>query len=238
MINSYKICDLIVNCDFRYETCPRRAEKYKIEYTDKCDINVPFQEELEKKVVEIYPKICVDTLELVLSGSYFYSRLLEFNGFMLHSSCVVVDNKAYLFSANSGTGKSTHTKQWLKLFGDRAYILNDDKPAIIFRDGKAYACGTPWSGSSELNINAIVPIQGICELERSETNFIEPIKDNAELVFKIMNQTRRSAEIEETEKVLKYVEMLIDSVPIYRFGCNISTDAAQLAYDTMVKAEF
>ena len=53
-----------------------------------------------------------------------------------------------------------------------------------------------------------------------------------------MNQTQRSYEIDYIDKVLKYVEMLIDAVPIYRFGCNISTDAAQLAYDTMVKAEF
>lgn len=238
MIRSYKICDLIVNCDFRYDKCISRAEKYLIEPTEKCDIFIPYHEEMTQKIVDVHPNIYLPTLELVLTGCAFNTQLLDFSGFMLHSSCVVVDNKAYLFSANSGTGKSTHTQQWLKLFGDKAYILNDDKPAVIFRDGKAYACGTPWSGSSDLNENAIVPIQGICELERSETNFIEPIEDNGELIFKIMNQTQRSYEIDYIDKVLKYVEMLIDAVPIYRFGCNISTDAAQLAYDTMVKAEF
>lgn len=237
MFKSYKICGLTVNCDFRYATCINRAEKYLIEYTDKCDISIPYQEEYEKQVVEAHPNINRETLEIVLTGSVFYKHLLDFNGFMLHSSCVVVDNKAYLFSANSGTGKSTHTSQWLKLFGDKAYILNDDKPAIMFIDGKVYACGTPWSGKSDLNVNEMIPIQGICELERSENNFIEPMIDAAEKIFKIMNQTQRSTEQDHMEKVLKYVEMLVTKVPIYRFGCNISTDAAQLAYDTMSKVD-
>ena len=50
---------------------------------------------------------------------------------MLHSSAVVADGKAYLFTADSGTGKSTHTQLWPRMFGDRAYILNDDKPALL-----------------------------------------------------------------------------------------------------------
>ena len=237
MIKTYKICNLIVNADFRYEKCIKRSEKYLIEPSEECDILVPYQEEYINMILEDIPNASLDNLEISVSGSIFYKELLNFNGFMVHSSCVVVDNKAYLFSANSGTGKSTHTSQWLKLFGDKAYILNDDKPAVIFVDGKAYACGTPWSGKSDLNENAIVPIQGICELERSETNFIEPMTDKGEIIFNIMNQTQRSVIPENVDKILGYVEKLIGCVPFYRFGCNISTDAAQLAFDTMSKVE-
>lgn len=238
MLMTYKICGLTVNCDFRYESCISRGKKYLIEPSEECDILVPYQEEHINKFMDEIPNASIDNLEIITSGSIFYQQLMDFDGFMLHSSCVVVDNKAYLFSANSGTGKSTHTSQWLKLFGDKAYILNDDKPAVIFRDGKVYACGTPWSGKSDLNANEIVPIQGICELERSETNFIEPITDTGELIFHVMNQTQRSILPDRIDKLLTYVEKLVNAVPFYRFGCNISTDAAQLAYDTMSKAEF
>ena len=235
MVNTYKICDLIVNCDFRYKTMPNRAEKFKIEPSDDCDINVVYDAETEAKAMKRFRNANENTWEIISTGSQFHRQLLKFDAFMLHSSCVVVDNKAYLFSANSGTGKSTHTQQWLKLFGDRAYILNDDKPVVIFRDGKAYACGTPWSGSSELNANAIVPIQGICELERSETNFIEPIEDKGQLVFQILNQTQRSYELESVDMLLKLIEKLVYAAPFYRLGVNISTDAAQVAYDGMNK---
>ena len=72
---------------------------------------------------------------------------------LLHSSAVVVDGYAYLFSADSGTGKSTHTGLWKQHFGDRAYIINDDKPAIRKVDGEWYVFGTPWSGKTDTSVN-------------------------------------------------------------------------------------
>ena len=71
---------------------------------------------------------------------------------LLHSSCVVYEDKAYLFSAPCGTGKSTHTQIWLKRFPG-AYILNDDKPAIRIMEDGVYAFGTPFSGKTDLNVN-------------------------------------------------------------------------------------
>lgn len=111
-----------------------------------------------------------DDWEYMLTGSDFYTELIKYNGILLHSSCVVVDDYAYVFSADSGTGKSTHTQLWLEHFGDRAYILNDDKPAIRLIDGKVYACGTPWSGKYDYSTPKIVELAGICFLQRSETN--------------------------------------------------------------------
>ena len=64
--------------------------------------------------------------EYYCSAYRFYTQLVDFSGLMLHSSAVIMDGRAYLFSAPSGTGKSTHTQLWLDVFGDRATILNDD----------------------------------------------------------------------------------------------------------------
>ena len=63
------------------------------------------------------------------SGFQFYRKLMDYDGFMLHSSCVVVDGYAYLFSGPCGMGKSTHTQKYLNTFPD-AVIINDDKPAL------------------------------------------------------------------------------------------------------------
>ena len=76
------------------------------------------------------PYLNCEAIEYIYTGSYFHHLLLKYNGCMLHSSGVVVDGYAYLFSANSGTGKSTHTGLWLEHFKDKAYIINDDKPVL------------------------------------------------------------------------------------------------------------
>ena len=73
---------------------------------------------------------------------------------MVHASAVEVDGKAYLFSADSGTGKLTHTKQWQNYFGkERALIINDDKPAIRKDKNGWAAYGTPFSGKTDENLN-------------------------------------------------------------------------------------
>ncbi|MFR5584255.1 MAG: hypothetical protein ACLTLQ_10945 [[Clostridium] scindens] len=71
------------------------------------------------------------SVSIFLQALSFIENLFRKGGMMLHASAVEVDGKAYLFSADSGTGKSTHTKQWQNYFGkERALIINDDKPAI------------------------------------------------------------------------------------------------------------
>ena len=152
---------------------------------------------------------------------------------MLHSSAVIMDGRAYLFSATSGTGKSTHTELWQKVFGkDRAKILNDDKPAIrITRDG-IFACGTPWSGKTDLNINEAVPLAGICFLERSEENWIKRIPGGS-AIAKLLNQTIRPIDESEMSTLLTHVDKVLSEVPTYTMGCNISEEAAVMAYKAM-----
>lgn len=232
-MKTYRICNLIVNADFRFPKSINRAEKYLTEPSETCDICINYDTKEIEDIKNVAPHLTLEDCEVIHTSSLFYRTLVrKFNGFMLHSSAVVVDNKAYLFSAPSGTGKSTHTSQWLKLFGDKAFILNDDKPAIMIVDGKVYAYGTPWSGKSDLNVDLGVPLQGICVLERSEKNFIERL-DNGTAIFKILNQTLRPPIEGYMDKLLDMIDKVLTDVPVWRMGCNISTEAAQMAYDAM-----
>ena len=85
---------------------------------------------------------------------------------MLHGSTVAVDGQAYLFTAPCGTGKSTHTRLWREVFGDRAVMVNDDKPFLKITDGAVIACGSPWTGKHGLGSNVSFPMKGICILSR------------------------------------------------------------------------
>lgn len=233
MQKKYKIFDLIVQCDFRYPTMLRRSEKFLCETDREPDIVIPFNEKKIGEVLKKAPHFNENDCEIMSTCTEFFVSIIEHNGILLHSSAVMVDGKAYLFSAPSGTGKSTHTQQWLKHFGERAVIINDDKPAIFVRDGEVYACGNPWSGSSEQNTTDCPKLQGICVLERSEENFIEPLPAS-EAIYKILNQTLRpNMNPARMGEVLEILDKILTKVPVWRMGCNISEEAAVVAYEAM-----
>ena len=232
----YNIAGLTVQSDFRFDIMKKRAEKYLCSQDSEPDIAVNVSPGLWEDAKAEYPYISDDELELIITGFVFYAKLLDFNGFMLHSSAVELDGKAYLFSAPSGTGKSTHTEQWLRLFGTRAGIINDDKPALRYLDGIFYACGTPWSGKNDISANICVPIQGICMLERSPHNFIEPLSPER-AVFDLMNQTVRIPDEGCMDKLMTLLDHVIGNVPLWHMGCNISAEAAEMAYKAMCKKQ-
>ena len=184
-----------------------------------------------KEVADLLRELWGKPVEYVATGALFNRFLIVHDGLMLHSSAVVVDGYAYLFSADSGTGKSTHTNLWLEKFGDKAFIINDDKPAIRKIDGEWDVFGTPWCGKNNTNKNAKAKLGAIVFLERSEENWIEEenIKD---AIPKFFRQTTRKLNVEKNmDTVLKTMEKVLSEVPIYNMGCNISEDAAKMAYE-------
>lgn len=228
MKNKYRIAGLIVAMD-TFGMTQKRAIPYLCDNEQSEDITIVSYKET---TMERHPELTEDMAEYLSTGTNFYLQLLKYNGFMLHSSAVVVDGKAYLFTANSGTGKSTHTKLWLQQFGDRAYILNDDKPAIRLIDGKWYACGTPWSGKDDLSQNACVELAGIAVLERSIENEIEPYQ-GSKAVFDIFRQITRPKTYVWREVLMTLLGKLITEIPVWKLKCNVHIEAAQIAYNAM-----
>ena len=169
------------------------------------------------------------------SGTQFYRALLDFNGMMLHASAVAVDGKAYLFSGQSGIGKSTHTGLWQQTFGDKVKLFNDDKPALRRLDDGWYAYGTPWSGKHGININMKVPIAGICFLKRGEENKIRRLSPIEALPQVLMQTLRKFKDAERLSLMLALVDRLVQEVPVYELYNRPEAEAALLSYETMRK---
>ena len=226
-MNMYRIADLNVAMDTFGRTA-RQSEAYRIPGTT-ADVVVRTDPEAMQKR---YPLFTPEDCEYMETAAMFYERLLDFDGMMLHASCVVLDGEAYVFSAPSGTGKSTHTQLWLRQFGDRAFILNDDKPALRWNDGACYAYGTPWSGKTQLNRNACAPLRGLGILQRSEENFAEPLR-GTEAIFGILDQTIRPLSGERMQALMRCVDRLVSGGFVYRVGVNMQQEAAITAYHAM-----
>ena len=139
----------------------------------------------------------------------------------------------YLFSACSGTGKSTHTSFWLDLFKDKgAYILNDDKPAIRVLEDGIYAYGTPWSGKHDISVNNKVKLQGICFLERDTTNWIKPFS-GMEAYTQLYSSSSKKISREELLKQIEIFDKIVEKIPIWKMGCTPTIEAAKVAYEAM-----
>jgi hypothetical protein len=170
------------------------------------------------------------------SAAQFYTELVKHNGIYLHSSAVECDSKAYLFSGNSGAGKSTHTRLWLDLFGDRACVFNDDKPALRYMDGVWYAYGTPWCGKDGINRNKKVPLGGICFLVQAKENKIRRLEPR-EAMKRIFAQTIfRFKDVALMNQMVAHVDNLLRSIPVFELENRPEPEAARLSYETMRRA--
>lgn len=207
-----------------------RSKSYKADFDDnETEIKLNIKEDFIKKKKEEIPHLSLDEHEYMWTCEAFYNELLRHNGMMLHSSCVEKDGFAYLFSARSGTGKSTHTHLWLKnLEGTR--IINDDKPALVYDNGKWYACGTPFSGKTDENIDVKIPVRAITFLHRSEKNTVKKIPP-FQAVGLLLEQTIKPADRSLAENMLELADLLLREVPVFSLGCNLDDDAAVIAYN-------
>lgn len=157
-------------------------------------------------------------------------RMPEYDTFLFHGSAISVDGAGYLFTAKSGTGKSTHTRLWREMLGSRAVMVNDDKPLIRMTGEGATVYGTPWDGKHRLSHNIAVPLKAICILERAEKNHIVPITKSEALPM-LIQQAYRPADPAALAKTLALIDRL--DVRFYRLSCNMDISAAELSYNTM-----
>ena len=185
---------------------------------------------------EYYPPNTPEDLFVYMeSARLFAFHLLKHDGFYLHASAVEVDGKAYLFSANSGVGKSTHARLWQKVHGDKAQVINDDKPALRCLDGVWYAYGLPWCGKDGINQNRRVPLAGICFLTRGKENKIRPLTP-PEVIPRMLPQTiYQLFTHEDLTTMLGHVDKLLSRIPVFELACLPDEAAARLSYETMCR---
>ena len=158
-------------------------------------------------------------------------KLLEYNVLMLHGSALAIDDNGIIFTAKSGTGKSTHTRLWREVFGSRVLMVNDDKPLIRVDEAKVY--GTPWDGKHHLSCNISVPLKAIVKLERAEINTVVPanVKD---ALTTLMKRGHIPAEQRLKALLMDLYIKLISKVPFYNLECNMDPEAARVAYDVLI----
>lgn len=164
-------------------------------------------------------------------------HLVERQALCFHSSAISVDGQAILFSADSGTGKSTHARLWKQYKGADHIIvqLNDDKPIIRLMGKQAVAWGTPWSGKHNIDTNASAPVKTLIFLARGEENKIERVLPKNALSLVLPQVLGCKYNQQEVFDLLTLLDTFLTNTPIYLLHCNISEDAVNTVYDRLRK---
>lgn len=158
------------------------------------------------------------------------TQMLDFNTFLMHGAVVAVGDTAWLFTAPSGTGKTTHINLWLKNIPG-SYVVNGDKPLIRIND-ECTVYGTPWSGKEGMNRNVGVKLCGIIFLNRGENNRIEQVPMSNVLPV-LIQQSYRPMDKAGVEKTLTLLSRLGRKIPMYQLYCNMNPEAALIAYNEL-----
>ena len=165
----------------------------------------------------VYRKIC--------------EKMPYYDTILFHGSVIAVDGYAYMFTATSGTGKSTHAALWRKLLGERAVMVNDDKPLLHIGETTT-AYGTPYDGKHRLSSDISVPLKAVCILERSSENHIETIS-KSDAYPMLLQQVYRPNDVFALRKTLTLLDKMACNVKFFRLGCNMDISAAELSYGFM-----
>lgn len=188
---------------------------------------------MEEAAYEGLPCPAYSPAELESTAVYrkIAARLPDYDALVFHGSAVAVGDKAYLFTAKSGTGKTTHTGLWLKNI-EGSYVVNGDKPILRIMDGRPFVCGTPWMGKEGLGCGRNVPLAAICLLNRSADNRIEKA-DFGKVYLRLIGQSYRPPEGGLVAKTVKLLERIGQSVPIFELFCNMEDEAALVSFGGM-----
>ncbi len=140
------------------------------------------------------------------------------------------DALGYLFLGHSGTGKSTHARQWLAAYED-AYLLNDDNPILrVMDNGLVCVYGSPWSGKTPCYKNADAPVGAIVKLSQAPENKIHSITLPQAYAYMLSSASGLKMEQTMADNMFETIKHVITHTPCYHLACLPNEEAAKVCW--------
>ncbi len=150
--------------------------------------------------------------------------LVRYQAFSIHASALSYQGNAYMFTALSGVGKSTHTQRWCEAFGNKVQIINDDRPYIRIVGNQAYAFSHPQAGKHNRYNNISCPIKVIGKIVRDKENKVRRLS-KAEFYPFLVQQVFKTDKPQLTRRIIELVSSAMDQISLYEIHCNLDIDA-------------
>ena len=177
-------------------------------------------------------RFCIDN-GLMLMYAFRTAPLMTLE---MHAAVVVKkeargdEAKGYLFLGHSGTGKSTHARQWLAAFED-AWLLNDDNPILrVMDNGDVYVYGSPWSGKTPCYKNESALVGGIVKLSQAPENKIQTISLPQAYAYMLSSASGLKMEQTMADNMFETIKHIITHIPCYHLACLPNEEAAKVCW--------
>jgi hypothetical protein len=173
----------------------------------------------------------IEFVNILLLEIVFRNRLIFHDGLVLHASSIDIDGEAIAFAAPSGTGKSTHARNWKEVY--RANIINDDHPAIRIFDGRPVMFGTPWAGEGQKFSNITSNLKAVVLLEQGPHNKMWRVSEK-EILRELL--PRCFMPYYNNEYLLRAIAIfseIVKSTQVYKLICKPDQEAVLLVQNSI-----
>ena len=217
--------------EYRYRYTEELFKAYKVD--NKPDATITLAEEDYANETK-NSQAPIEYLEnLAILRKIIVVLLTKHKAVLFHGSAISYNGNGFLFTAPSGTGKSTHTSNLKAYLGDKFSYVNDDKPILKVENEGVLVCGSAWNGKHGLGSNVCVPLKAVCLLKRGEENSIEKIsKETA--IKTLFEQTVGYKTEQQAIKLLEIISKIVENVDFYTLYCTKDISAAKTSFEGMI----
>ena len=194
-----------------------------------CGIKEPIQTEIFGNRItaamnqSVIPYVTVGRLMYLIGAAHLF---LQKDAFVLHASYIVRAGKALLFSAPSGTGKSTQANLWHNCRG--CEIINGDRVIVSCENGQFYASGAYVAGSSGIYRNVTAPLGHIILIEQAKSCVVKNIPAVKKLQRLLCECSFDQHDLSQYNIMMELVSDLITKVPVFGYGCTKDPEAVEV----------
>ena len=158
--------------------------------------------------------------------------LVDQGAFPFHATALSYKDEAYVFTALSGVGKSTHARLWRDSFGEAVTMINDDRPYLKLVDRTVCAYSHPQSGKHHIYTNTSCPVRVIGRIIRDRDNYVRRLS-GAEFFPFFVQQVFTMDDPETTSKIISLIMQVLSRVRVYEIHCNMDPTAGRQIYDQL-----
>ena len=234
-----RISDIDWRVEHYFPYVKDRLKDYLISDEEESTIIISSDFEAIRRIQKEHPDFDEDYAE----SDCIYQRIGESlplrNRMLLHGAVITYGEDAFLFTAPSGTGKSTHIALWRKYLGSGVEIVNGDKPIVSVEDQNpgVTVYGTPWGGKENWQKNRKAPLRAVCLIRQAKENAIQRI-DPGEYLGVLMQQVYLPSSEEAGGRTLELLDELMRRVPFYLLQCDMSEDAVRCSFEELTRKKY
>ena len=234
-----KIADVVIAVHSLHDTMKTYCKDYVVDDSEEEQFSIEIsqgdvrnEQEATVRIEEQKTQYSPQYLETLAVLRKIAEDMPKWNRFLMHGAVISWNEGAYMFTAPSGTGKTTHISLWKKYLGDEVQVINGDKPFLSVEKSEIRAYGTPWAGKEKWQSNTDGILKGICILAQAEANQIRRLEAEEALPY-LIQQIYFTNDQENAGKVLELLDEMLRVVPVWYLECDMSEEAVRTSFEAM-----